>query len=73
MRIEDIRTVKKGIKISDVQPVKPLIIFNKPGKRQQTNRNTSDSNVYPDSFFIDSQVFNGEKRIPLTLCLNFAK
>jgi hypothetical protein len=73
MRIEDIRTVKKGIKISDVQPVKPFTSVNKPGMRQHTNRNTSVSIVYPDSFFIDSHVLSGEKRIPLTLCLNFAK
>jgi hypothetical protein len=63
----------KGMKISDIQPVKPLISVNKPGTRLQMNRKTRVSRVYPDSVFITSQVFIGENSIPIIRWFNFAR
>jgi hypothetical protein len=65
--------VKNGIKTSDIQPGKPLTSVSKPGTRQQTNRNTIVSTVYPDSLCIDSHVFDGENRMPFTLSRIFVK
>jgi hypothetical protein len=62
---------KKGMNISDIHPENPFTSDSKPGIKQQTNRNTMVSIVYPDSFLIDSHVFDGENRIPFTLCFNF--
>jgi hypothetical protein len=71
--IDETSMVKKGTKISDIQPGKPLMSVSRPEMRQQTNRNTRVSTVYPDSFFIDSHVLDGEIKMPFTLCLSFSR
>jgi hypothetical protein len=71
--IDEISTAKNGIKISDIQPEVLFISDNMPEIRQQANRNTIVSIVYPDSFFIESHVLSGENRIPISLSFNFVR